>query len=121
GDRAHAGRGGVAEHRDVLRLLDQHSVGGVDAEREVATLDEQRRPRTALDDDAHALADRLQPAGDDRGEDRVAHAFLSRTKLPERSTERRKPSGTTTVVVASSTTAGPSSSWPGSIRPPSRT
>ena len=93
----------VAEHRDVLGLLEQHAVGVVDAEREVAALDEQRRARAALDDDAHALADRLQPAGDHRGEDRVvAGSAVSASgpcgagrSCPRRRRRGRSVSGTT--------------------------
>ena len=123
-DRAHAGRGRVAEHGDVLGLLEQDAVLVVDAEREVAALDEQRRAGAPLDHHAHALADRLQPVGDHGGEDGIgahAPAFRVRTKLPEASSLTSEVSGTTIVVVAVSTTTGPSAPCPGSIRSPSIT
>src|SRR5262249_457696 len=119
-DRAHAGRRRVAEHRDVLRLLEQHPFVGVDAEREVAALDKERRAGGALDDETHALSDRLQAVRDHGGEDRIAHRLVS-TKLPEASKATSKLSGTTMVVVRVSTTTGPEAAWPGAIWSPSST
>ena len=119
-DRPHPRRGRVAEHGDVLGLLEQDAVGVVDSEREVAALDEERRAGAALDHEAHALTDRLQAVRDDRGEDGVRHLRVS-TKLPDGSNATSKVSGTTMVVVRVSMTTGPAADCPGAIRSPSST
>ena len=82
--------------------------------REVRRLLHERRVGGALHDPRHVLHHRLVVVAQDLERDPIdGHGYArSITRLPNASTDARKPAGTRVVVSSCSMTAGPSRCWP---------